>query len=96
MSGWNGLHSWPEIFRGANGPISTQALTKIFGRHFPSFVPGSENYGGTGKVRHNLGLPSRAKQFNPPRPVIPATFSCLHKAHFGTFSGDVSQKGYNS
>jgi hypothetical protein len=36
----------PEIFRGANGPISTQALTNIFGRHFPSFVSGSENYGG--------------------------------------------------
>ena len=23
---WNGLHSWPEIFRRANGPIGTQVL----------------------------------------------------------------------
>jgi hypothetical protein len=46
MSNGNGLHSWPEIFGGANGPISAQALTNTFGRNFPSFVAGSENYGG--------------------------------------------------
>jgi hypothetical protein len=47
------------------------------------------------QVRHSLGLPSRANQFNSPRPVIPAAFPSLRKAYFGTFSGDVSQKGYN-
>jgi hypothetical protein len=49
----------------------------------------------TGRVRHNLGVLSRANQIDPPRPVIPAAFPCLRQAYFGTFSGDVSQKGYN-
>jgi hypothetical protein len=91
MSSGNRLHSWPGIFRGANGPISAQAIKISLLRSW-SFAPT--------EIRPKffnslLGLPSRANQFNPPRPVIQAAFPCLHKAHFGTFSGDVSQKGYN-